>query len=106
MAPRRSSGEQPARQFQTAPISMLSECCMTWHDIGDPASRQLDDLAVKYSLHQLHIEDCRQSTHRIKVESDGQYLFIVLKLLDLEQSNKLAVEDLVLFVGSDFLITV
>jgi len=85
---------------------MLSECCMTWHDIADPASRQLDDLALTYSLHQLHIEDCRQSTHRIKVESDGQYLFIVLKLLDLDQSNKLVVEDLVLFVGSDFLITV
>jgi magnesium transporter len=79
---------------------------MTWHDIADPASRQLDELAVNYSLHRLHVEDCRQSAHRLKVESDGQYLFIVLKLLDLEQSNKLAVEDLVLFIGSDFLITV
>ena len=79
---------------------------MTWHDIADPASRQLDELAAIYSLHRLHVEDCRQSGHRIKVESDRQYLFIVLKLLDLEQSNKLAVEDLVLFVGSDFLITV
>jgi magnesium transporter len=79
---------------------------MTWHDIADPASRQLDELAVNYSLHRLHIEDCRQTSHRIKVETDGQYLFIVLKLLDLEQSNKLAIEDLVLFVGSDFLITV
>jgi magnesium transporter len=81
---------------------------MTWHDIADPTSRQLDELAADHSLHRLHIEDCRQSGHRIKVESDHdhQYLFIVLKLLDLEQSNKLAVEDLVLFVGSDFLITV
>jgi magnesium transporter len=79
---------------------------MTWHDIADPTSRQLDELALKYSLHRLHIEDCRQSAHRIKVESDGQYLFIILKVLDLEQSNKLAVEDLILFVGSDFLITV
>jgi magnesium transporter len=85
---------------------MLSECCMTWHDIADPTSRQLDELARKYSLHQLHIEECRQSAHRIKVESDGQYLFIVLKLLDLEQSNNLSVEDLILFVGSDFLVTV
>ena len=79
---------------------------MTWHDIGDPAGSQLDDLAAKYSLHQLHIEDCRQTAHRIKVESDGQYLFIVLKLLDLELSKKLAAKDLILFVGSDFLITV
>jgi magnesium transporter len=79
---------------------------MTWHDVADPASRQLDELAGKYSLHRLHIEDCRQTAHRIKVESDGQYLFIVLQLLDPKQSDKLAIEDLVLFVGSDFLITV
>jgi magnesium transporter len=85
---------------------MLSEGSITWHDIADPASRQLDELARKYSLYHLHVEDCRQTAHRIKVESDGQYLFIVLQLLDLEQSNKLAIEDLVLFVGSDFLITV
>jgi magnesium transporter len=85
---------------------MVLECCMTWHDIADPASRELDELALKYSLHPLHMEDCRQSAHRIKVESDGQYLFIILKLLDLRESNTLAIEDLVLFVGSDFLITV
>jgi magnesium transporter len=79
---------------------------MTWHDVVDPGSLQLDQLAEDYFLHPLHVEDCRQSAHRIKVESDRHYLFIVVKLLDLEQTNKLAVEDLVLFVGSDFLITV
>ena len=99
-------GKQPAQKVPTNRSPMRSECCMTWHDIADPASHRLDELAANYSLHQLHVEDCRQSARRIKVESGGQYLFIALKLLDLEQSNKLGVEDLVLFVGSDFLITV
>ncbi len=75
---------------------------MRWHDIADPTSPQLDQLAENYSLHRLHIEDCRQNASRIKDEGDGEYLFIVLKLLDLERSNKLAVNDLVLFVGADF----
>ena len=79
---------------------------LTWHDIPDPASQQLDELAAAHSLHPLHIEDCRHRGQRTKVDRGDDYLFIVLKLLLLEESNELTVGDLGMFVGSDFLITV
>ena len=79
---------------------------MTWHDISNPASHQLDELAAVHSLHPLHIEDCRQRGQRTKVDRGDQYLFIILKLLLLDENDELQVGDLSMFVGSKFLITV
>jgi magnesium transporter len=79
---------------------------MIWHDVADPASAQLDELAAHYSLHSLHVEDCRSSGQRTKVENEGEYLFIILTLLLPEQVNQPVAGNLGLFVGSDFLITV
>ncbi len=79
---------------------------MIWHDVSDPRQPELDELAATYSLHSLHIEDCRQTGRRAKVEAGDGYLFVSLKLLSLEAEDRLAVSDLALFVGKDFVITV
>jgi magnesium transporter len=79
---------------------------MTWHDIIDPRSRQLDELAARYSLHALHVEDCRTGVQRTKVENESDYLFIALMLMAPERGNLTATGNLNLFVGSDFVITV
>jgi magnesium transporter len=79
---------------------------IVWHDICDPKTDELDRLAERYRLHLVHVKDCRTAGQRAKVEVGDRYLFIVLKTLVLETSNLLAVSDLSLFVGSEFLITV
>jgi magnesium transporter len=79
---------------------------MLWHDISDPQAPELDQLAEKYRLHAVHVTDCRAAAQRAKVEAADHYLFIVLKILVLETNHRLAVGDLSLFVGADFLITV
>lgn len=79
---------------------------MEWHDIADPAERKLDDLATNYRIHRLHIEDCRQAGQRAKLAKGEDYLFVSLKLLALEYRNRLAVSDLALFLGREFVITV
>lgn len=79
---------------------------MQWHDVPDPRHPHLDELAAAYSIHPLHIEDCRQADQRAKVETGGQYLFVSLTLLRLEPGNRLAASGLALFVGGEFLITV
>jgi Mg2+ and Co2+ transporter CorA len=60
---------------------------MTWYDIIDPRSRQLDELAARYSLHALHVEDCRTGVQRTKVENESDYLFIALMLMPPERGN-------------------
>ena len=43
---------------------------MQWHNILDPSSPELDQLAEQYNLHPLHIEDCRHRDQRAKIARD------------------------------------
>jgi magnesium transporter len=78
----------------------------TWHDLRDPHDPQLEELARKYNLHPLHIEDCRNRKQSAKVEQMNDYLFIVLKPIDMDAEFCLNIADLDFFVGLDWLITV
>jgi magnesium transporter len=79
---------------------------MKWYDIRDPQDPQLDQLAVTYNLHQLHIEDCRNRNQAAKVESQNGYLFIVVKPVEMDDEYCLRITDLDVFIGNDWLITV
>ena len=62
---------------------------MTWHDIRDPNDPLLDELARQYNLHPLHIEDCRNRNQAAKIEPMNDYLFIVLKPVDIDKTTRL-----------------
>ena len=79
---------------------------MEWHNILDPASPELDQLAERYNLHPLHIEDCRHRGQRAKIEEGQGYLFTVLKPVRVDQEGKFEAVDLDIFLSTDFLITV
>jgi magnesium transporter len=77
-----------------------------WHVIRDPADPLLDQLAERYRLHPLHIEDCRHRNQVAKVEENEGYLFAVLKPVRILTDGSVELSDLDLFLGHDFLITV
>ena len=77
---------------------------LNWYDINDPASPGLDELAKRHGLHELEIEDCRHAPQRAKVTEHDDYLFCIAKRL--RQDAGLGFEDLDLFLGRDYLITV
>ncbi|HTK96017.1 MAG TPA: magnesium/cobalt transporter CorA [Terriglobales bacterium] len=77
---------------------------LAWIEIEDPASPQLDQLAQRYTLHPLQIEDCRHRPQRAKYEEHDLYLFCVLK--QIHNDDVLTFTDLDAFIGKDFLITV
>lgn len=79
---------------------------MIWHDIRDPNDPELDRLAQQYNLHPLHIEDCRHGNQSAKVEEQGEYMFIVVKPIKLDEKDELTIGDLNFFLGKDYLITV
>ena len=78
---------------------------MEWHNIVDPHSPELDQLAERYGLHPLHIEDCRHHRQSAKIEEDG-YIFTVLKSVTLGGEDGFDAGDLDIFLGRDFIITV
>jgi magnesium transporter len=78
---------------------------LNWFDVPDPNSPDLDELARRFHLHELQIEDCRHRPQRAKVDEYGSYLFAVLKhLVRKEQGQEF--DDFDVFLGPNFLITV
>ena len=71
-----------------------------WFDVPDPASPDLDELAHRFHLHELQIEDTRHRPQRAKVDEYGIYLFAVLK--HLHAGDKPLFDDFDVFLGSDF----
>jgi magnesium transporter len=77
-----------------------------WHDIVDPNDTELDRLAARYHLHPLHIEDCRHRDQSAKIEEQNGYIFAVLKPVVAKEGCDLEIDDLDLFLGPGFVITV
>src|SRR5690242_3096460 len=87
------------RMAATKPIPALN-----WYDIPNPDSPDLDELAHKFKLHELQIEDVRHPPQRAKIEEHDDYVFTVLKKL--HTTEKVHFHDFDMFLGRDFLITV
>jgi magnesium transporter len=79
---------------------------VSWFHIDDPSSPALDELAQKFKLHPLQIEDCRHPPQRPKVEEHAEYLFVVLKHLHDLEKHEIDFDDLDAFIGPNFLVTV
>lgn len=78
---------------------------MIWHSITNPADPELDQLAQRYNLHPLHIEDCRNRSQVAKLEENPGYLFLVLKPVEVQEDG-VHIVDLDVILGPDFVITV
>jgi magnesium transporter len=79
---------------------------MEWHEVKDPNDPELDRLASRYQIHPLHVEDCRHRSQRAKIEESGAYLFAVFKPVKARENGDLAISDLDVFLGRDWVITV
>jgi magnesium transporter len=52
---------------------------MPWFELSSADDARLTELAERYHLHTLHLEDVRSADERIKVEQTSAYTFAVLK---------------------------
>lgn len=77
---------------------------INWFDIADPDSKDLDELAKRYGLHELEVEDCRHSPQRAKVNEHDEYQFCILKRLEPDAS--FGFREFCIFHSKEFLITV
>ncbi|WP_158941752.1 magnesium transporter CorA family protein [Granulicella sp. S190] len=85
---------------------------MPWYQLEDANDPKLDELAKKYNLHPLHLEDARSGEEGVKVDSGRDYTFAVFKPVRLvpdpdnpgEQMPSFTPIDI--FAGKNFLITI
>jgi magnesium transporter len=78
---------------------------LAWYQLETRDNSQLDELAERYKLHPVHVEDCRDHAGRIKIDMMPDYLFVTLKPLHIIE-GEIAESPMHIFVGRDFCITI
>jgi magnesium transporter len=100
--------------FQEKEIKTIEECIafkdvptVTWINIdGLHRVEILEKLGECYGFHPLVLEDILNTDQRPKVEDYGEYIYIVLKMLDQSnKSNEILTEQISLILGPSFVIS-
>ena len=87
-------------------LSHLDNQHVTWINIDGLGDIEvLRVLGSQFNLHPLALEDVLDTTQRPKVEQYDNYLFIVVHMLYLDRGNELCGEQVSMFLGKHFLIT-
>ncbi len=84
----------------------LSNELVTWINIdglGDLSVLRI--LGERFNLHPLALEDVVDTSQRPKVEQYDDYLFIIAKMIYLDKDNEIDGEQVSMFLGKTFLIT-
>jgi len=97
--------------FQEREVKKIEECfvfkekpTVTWINVdGLHQVEVLERLGEYYGLHPLVLEDVLNTDQRPKTEDYGEYLYIVLKALELSnKSNEIETEQISLILGPNF----
>ena len=100
--------------FQEKEAKSIEECCafretstVTWINVdGVHDSRLISDLGSRFGIHPLILEDIMTTAQRPKMEDMGDYLYIVIRMLDLvEKRKEVRSEQVSLILGPNFVIS-
>jgi magnesium transporter len=78
-----------------------------WYHVEDVRGPALEELAARFGLHELAIEDCRSERQRAKVEDFDRHLFVIANNVHFEpEKDECFFGEIDFFVGKDFFISV
>lgn len=76
-----------------------------WVDVENPSPEEFLILQEEFGFHHLAIEDCQHSHQRPKIEDFHGYYFIVLYSAELTESNELELNEVNIFLGTNYVVT-
>jgi len=83
-----------------------SRVCV-WVDLDQPTPEEAKILTDVFHFHELAIEDALSALHHPKIESYGDYLYLILHGIDFRASEHcFTTKDIDFFLGAQFLVTV
>lgn len=101
---RRREGDLPLEQASNA---CRGEGAFVWLGIFEPDAAEFEEVAAKFGLHELAVEDAVKAHQRPKIELFGDTLLVVVKTARYVDSNEvIEVGELLVFVNPDFIIVV
>ena len=78
-----------------------------WLGVFEPDAAEFEEIATKFDLHELAVEDAVKAHQRPKIELFGDTLLVVVKTAQYVDSNEvIEVGELLIFVNPDFIVTV
>src|SRR5262249_48978082 len=78
-----------------------------WIGLVEPTAEELADIARRFDLHELAVEDALKAQQRPKVELFGDTVLVVVKTISHPDAGRgIELGELLLFVNQDFIITV
>src|SRR3954470_24873537 len=93
------------------PVAQISEYlarpgCFVWVALKDATEDELATMQQEFGLHELAVEDALHGHQRPKVEEYGDTLFAVVHTVEMTPTDELAVGELDIFVGPNFVLSV
>jgi magnesium transporter len=112
--PRITLFDYNASGFTEREVADPSECLpyrqadsITWVNVdgmGDP--ELIRELAQVMGFHALTVEDILNMDQRPKAEDYGDYLYVAVKMLDLDPAGEITIEQLSLVIGPNYVISI
>lgn len=87
-------------------INKITFGTLTWVDIISPTHEETKYLSNEFNFHPLALEDCLSEIQRSKVDEYDDYMFLVLHFPRYHKNDqRLSSEEVDIFLGKDYLIT-
>ncbi len=77
-----------------------------WFDLAEPTEADLELLQHEFNLHPNAVEDAALVHERPKIESYDGYWLVVLHAASLDEAGQLALHELAVFAGKNFVVTI
>lgn len=77
-----------------------------WLDLVSPSAEEMNEIAQTFHLHPLAVEDSTQEHQRPKIEDYQDFYFVVFYTIAFQHEEQLKVEEIDMFLGKNYLITV
>ncbi|MFD3943984.1 magnesium and cobalt transport protein CorA [Streptomyces sp. NPDC058579] len=99
--------EGPADLSDALAEARASGNAFLWVGLYEPTEAEFDHVSDEFALHPLAVEDALKAHQRPKLEIFDDSLFVVLKPVVYEpESDRVSLDELMLFVGDSFVVTV
>ncbi len=76
-----------------------------WVDLKNPNDFEADCLVEIFNFHDMAVEDCINPHSQPKVDDYGEYLFLVMHGVSLQDKKELATLEINIFIGKNFVVT-
>jgi magnesium transporter len=102
---------QEGKKLADIPIADISDYlarsdCFVWVALRDADDAELKVMQEEFGLHELAVEDARHGHQRPKIEEYGDSLFAVMHLPEFDDNGELAIGEVSVFVGSNYVLSV